>query len=149
MEMKKSIGLTVALMVSILLTPGAAVADARSASTWINPDQVLATSNKGTGDARVTSVGTVQVRFGRHSNGRVYGWGRALNSGNRFLVFEVDTNGDRRFDLSSEEHIQSRPNVWTSGFQTSSSSNVAFRACITPWEGQICENYPETRTGWW
>ncbi|WP_053750500.1 hypothetical protein [Streptomyces sp. MMG1533] len=96
-----------------------------------------------------SSVGTAQVRYGS-VNGVQYGWARALNGAtNRWIRFEVDTNGDRNWDCGSWYGPLNSTRYWTSGTQTSSSSSVAFRACIVP-EGVRCaDSGAASVTSWW
>ncbi|MGW0825555.1 hypothetical protein [Streptomyces sp. NPDC002845] len=108
-------------------------------------DPNLATSTS-TPRSTASSRGTAQVRAG-YVNGVQYGWARALNSSSSYYVrFEVDINGDRVWDCAATRPISSSI-YWTSGTRTSSSSNVAFRACITNWSPGACVS-PYV-TSWW
>ncbi|TQN28754.1 hypothetical protein FHX37_4118 [Haloactinospora alba] len=90
--------------------------------------------------------GTAQVRFGTY-NGTQYGWGRAIGaSGSDWVLFEVDTDGDRSGDLASYAHIGER--IYTYGYPTSSSGNRAFRACIVNQPGDSCSS-GNNGTYWW
>ncbi|CAM4138613.1 hypothetical protein [Nocardiopsis rhodophaea] len=140
----------VAVGLATLVAGGVAAASpAAAASRWITSDEVWTINNPRTALSVNTSVGTVQVRYGTY-RGRQYGWGRALNSyGGYKLRFEVDTDGDRiPNNESSLRYIKGPGATWTSGYQTSSSSARAFRACIMG-HGQHRCSQTSNRTGWW
>lgn len=127
---------------------GAAATPASAASNWIDPDQVLSITNPKTALSKDTPAGTVQVRYGTYGGGQ-YGWGRAVSPTPGYnLIFEVDTNGNRVADRSARVKKLSGKTVWTHGYPTSSSSKVAFRACITRHDSCAATN-SEHRTGWW
>lgn len=128
---------------------GATATPATAASLWISRAQVLSIKNPMTAVAKVTPAGTVQVRHGTYG-GKQYGWGRAVAPTAGYnLVFEVDTNGDRSRD--DGVHWYSLPGgetVWIEGYPTSSSSKVAFRACITK-HLECSKTTSGYRTAWW
>ncbi|MFP8883083.1 hypothetical protein [Streptomyces barkulensis] len=125
---------------------GAAAAPA-SASSWITPEQVHSITNPRTAVFKETPAGTVQVRYGTYG-GVQYGWGRVVNPAAGYdLMFEVDTDGDRKADtFSGDFNISGGGIHWTGGYPTSSSSKVAFRACITK---QLTCAETTYRTAWW
>lgn len=110
---------------------------------------IPSTSNRGTGDARITSNGTVQVRYGTYQ-GTQYGWARAVDAPKNWYVrFEIDLDGDRNSDWYSAARIGERNPEWTNGWPTSSSSDTAFRACLVSASTRTCDDVPSHRTGWW
>lgn len=145
-------------VVAATTTPASTAAPAAvSASTttsttdtgWITQEEVHSSTNTAVAVDKVTPAGTVQVRHGTYG-GKQYGWGRAVAPTAGYnLVFEVDTNGDRSRD--DGVHWYSLPGgetVWIEGYPTSSSSKVAFRACITK-HLECSKTTSGYRTAWW
>lgn len=94
-----------------------------------------------------STAGTAQVRAGR-VNGVQYGWARAVNGSTAYgLRFEIDTDGNRVGNCAVYIDISSA-RYWTSGTQTSASSNVAFRACILSRASENCDDSVSV-TQWW
>lgn len=109
-------------------------------------------TNVGTAVQASSLGGTAQVRYGR-VNGVQYGWARSVNAtAGTDIAFEIDITGDRRWDCATWEQNQGGSGTWytwTTGTQTSSSSNVAFRACILPPGAGSCSNGGVAITSWW
>ncbi|WP_157570706.1 hypothetical protein [Microtetraspora malaysiensis] len=61
-------------------------------------------------------------------------------------MIEVDTNGDRKPDDSWG--ILARVGTFTCAYPASSSSRLAFRACISTKPGDKCTS-AAYRTSWW
>ncbi|MDA2810926.1 hypothetical protein O4J56_09790 [Nocardiopsis sp. RSe5-2] len=117
---------------------------ASAQQAWLYDPAVV--PNPRTSLAYSFSRGTAQIRFGTY-NGTQYGWGRALNAnGNHWIRFEVDNNGDRRWDLYNAWRVGAR--IYTRGYPTSSSSARAFRACIVVNPGDGCVS-GGNGTYWW
>ncbi|MEV7965824.1 hypothetical protein AB0O34_07550 [Sphaerisporangium sp. NPDC088356] len=114
-----------------------------NAATWLSDPGSC--TNVQTGTQRDVNGYTVQVRYGT-CGGVQYGWGRVLNGpSDRYVVMEVDTNGDRRWDGKDERLIGTRN--YTSGYATASGSTRAFRACVIKDPTWDCD--AGSPTGWW
>ncbi|GAA1440678.1 hypothetical protein [Nocardiopsis tropica] len=97
---------------------------------WLDRSHMTSTTSQQTPRNLPYGSASVQVRTGIHSDGSRYGWARALNANtNHILRFEIDTDGDRVWDLAATKNIDGNTQ-WTNGYATSSSSNRAFRACV-------------------
>ncbi|WP_433355803.1 hypothetical protein ACQP25_17865 [Microtetraspora malaysiensis] len=104
-------------------------------------------SNKITPRSKQTSKGAVDLRAGWYK-GKQHGWARVRSpqSQTQYTVFEVDTNGDRKPDDSWG--ILARVGTFTCAYPASSSSRLAFRACISTESGDKCTS-AAYRTSWW
>jgi len=89
---------------------------------------------------------TIEVRYGT-CGGTQYGWGRVTNyNSGTYIRFEVDVDGDRVADGDDLRYAPTRN--YTSGYQTSTSSARAFRACVVFSEKETCL-YSGSTTAWW
>ncbi|GAA3619344.1 hypothetical protein ACG5V6_02290 [Streptomyces chitinivorans] len=145
-------------VVAATTTPASTAAPAAvSASTttsttdtgWITQEEVHSSTNTAVAVDKVTPAGTVQVRHGIHA-GKQHGWGRAVNpTADYNLIFEVDLNGDRRPEKQwTWSYLPEGGLRWTGGYPTSSSSDRAFRACITR-HSSCSKTTSDYRTAWW
>ncbi|WP_433225338.1 hypothetical protein [Microtetraspora malaysiensis] len=145
-------------VVTILATaPSASAADrlpaaAGGSTPWGcffggSSDIEKAMSNKITPRSKQTGKGAVDLRAGWYK-GKQYGWarGRSPQSQTQYTVIEVDTNGDRKPDDSWG--ILARVGTATCAYPASSSSRLAFRACISTKPGDKCTS-AAYRTSWW
>jgi hypothetical protein len=133
-------GLATAALATTLL----AAAPASAASTWwYDPSSCTGAATAKSADV---SGRTVQVRYGT-CGGYQYGWGRILNYNpdTDLIRFEVDTNGDRSWDVADVWFASDRN--YSMGRLTSSSSAVAFRACFVTSASTACTS--ANGTGWW
>lgn len=106
----------------------------------------IVVANPQTAASYQSGRGKAELRVGTH-NGTQYGWGRAIGaSGNDWIRFEMDTNGDRVWDYYDAWKISER--IYTAGYSTSSSSDRAFRACIVTQPGNGCSS-GGNGTYWW
>lgn len=111
----------------------------------IYPETNPAVTGRITVRERTTSRGTMQVRAGYY-NGKQYGWARALNgSYHHWINLKIDVNGDRVADQSSISRATASSTCMA---PTSSSSAVAFKACIRL-DNLADPCHPDHQTGWW
>ncbi|MCK9872706.1 hypothetical protein MRI28_24230 [Nocardiopsis dassonvillei] len=119
------------------------------AAAWLGRSLITSTTNRRIEREDDFANSTfVQIRTGTYGGVR-YGWGRIVNAlSDEYIRFEVDTNGDRVPDYASYRSAATGPTQWTAGYPVSSSSNVAFRSCLTLGWSVPCNGQP-VNTGWW
>lgn len=119
--------LTVCLTASILVFPQSA-----DAACVVN-GEVLNDPGCATNRSTIYTIDNASLRVGWY-NGRQYGWARyeSWDRSDDQLHFEVDVNGDRRFDYRYSI-FQASDFAYTTGYATSSSSARAFRVCVKRW----------------
>lgn len=115
-----------------------------SAASWVH-DPGASCVPTSTPRDRTVSSREIQVRAGTCS-GAQYGWGRVIGYQNGdYIRFEVDTNGDRIPDVHNTWLATNRN--YTDAWPTSSSSQVAMRACLVSSLDGTCNS--GNATNWW
>ncbi|WP_433273695.1 hypothetical protein ACQPZF_19750 [Actinosynnema sp. CS-041913] len=126
-----------------VLIAGTAAAEAAAAPPWWSDPATCV--NPQTERQRTVNNRLVEVRSG-YCGGVQHGWGRIQNfTGQEFIRFEVDLNGDRRWDDFSTYTAGNRN--YTQAYPTSPSPDRAFRACYVADPNGTCT--ADNSTDWW